>query len=354
MSADKLCGPKGLPPHRVALLPASKLVSALSLIVLAGVTACGASAADTPNSAAGCNNSGCFSDDASVDSGTSDVSTDIGNNDSSEVAPPINPLCGVVDCVPDEPGACGSAGAIPDAGDDDAGLSDAAAAPTEAGSDAAYNKAPKPFDGYPAPPVPDPDASFEPAGGACQVTANASGLPVARCAVSGTGFDSDPCVSSADCAPGFACVGDEVTGLCRPYCCNGVDSCPDATWCAERTSRDALTNKPSVQLKVPVCVPGEQCVLLPKPDEVTCPEGLVCTVARNDGTLACLPPGTLGEGDTCNSEELRCAEGFVCSGTTMTCLKLCRTDSDVCGSGVCQAGSTGLPENIGICVGNRD
>lgn len=297
---------------------------------------------------ASCGSSSCFDSGVPSDASGIDVSTDIGNSDATQESPMVNALCGT-GCLPDDPYACGaggSSGGIEDAGAD-GDESEASGEALDGASDtSSYNKVPSPF--------PSPEGGSDVlSGGACQVTSTSSGEPVSACAVSGTGEDNDPCVSSADCAPGFTCVGDESTGVCSPYCCASAESCAAGTWCTVRSSRDALMQSPPVKLSVPVCVHSEDCVLLPKPGAETCPQGTVCTVVRNDGTLACLPPGTQGDGETCDNNDLRCAEGFVCSRATMTCLRLCHTDSDECGSGVCQAGSTGLPENIGICVGNR-
>ncbi len=316
-------------------------------MLLAGLSACSVSSVDTAAlSAAGCGDSSCFNNDASTDGGTSNVSTDVGTSDGAEEAFVVNALCGT-GCLPDDPLACSGSGSVADAGD---AVADAAQDSAEAGYGGAHNKSPQPI------PSPDGSPSPQPAftGAACQVVPDSDGQPVAKCSAFGPGQAGSPCVSASDCAPGLACVGDATTGECRPYCCAGADACAAGTWCSEQASRDALLATPSVLLMVPVCVPGDDCKLLTDPADDMCPDGTVCTVVRNDGTLACLAPGTVDEGGTCDSHDLRCAPGLVCSRSSMTCLKLCSVNADDCGSGVCQAGTTGLPDSIGICVGGSD
>jgi hypothetical protein len=323
----------------------SKLSGSLFVLLAIAASSCGATSVDTAAGPGATCGDSCFDNDAGKDTAVSDVSTDVGNADASQEAPSVSLLCGS-GCLPDDPHACGASGAMPDAGmGTDASEPEGEATPHDAAVDVAYNKG----GAYPAP-APGPD---DPVHASCQVVAGAAQVPVSTCMPAGSGVDGDPCVSSADCAPGLACVGDETTGVCRPYCCAGPDVCAAGTWCSEKSSRDGLLATPPLQLKIPVCVPGADCILLPQPNAEKCPQGTVCTVVRNDGTLACLPPGTLGEGQTCDDSTLRCAEGFVCSRATMTCLRLCHANSDECGSGVCQAGSTSLPDGIGICVGSR-
>ena len=268
-----------------------------------------------------------------------------------------NPLCGQ-GCNPDDTRVCGDAAAPSADSAGDAGL-DAADA---AGGDAA--------DGSPLPEAGPNDSGVrrdaEPRIFACQVRRVGSGS-AASCGPAGSGKENAPCVSSADCAPGWACVGDAKAALCRPYCCGGSEGgdasardagaspCGEGSYCGERSLRDDADS--AEPLRVPVCVPAEKCLLsepypCPPNGACTCPDGTACTVVRNDGTTGCLEPGNGVQGAPC-SEEDRCAAGHLCSRGTNRCLKLCQTtDMKSCGGGVCQS-LAGVPD-WGVCVGTMD
>ncbi len=147
--------------------------------------------------------------------------------------------------------------------------------------------------------------------------------------------------------------------MSRNYCCLDPEACPEATHCGVRTSRDALHDDPEAEFLVPVCVPADDCELLPGPGGTNrCSDGLMCAIVRADGTTACVLPGTAGEGEPCavvGSGHSPCAEGYVCSKATNTCLELCRiNEPDACAGGVCQGGTGGIPDEYGVCVGARD
>jgi hypothetical protein len=183
----------------------------------------------------------------------------------------------------------------------------------------------------------------------CRVTRQED-LPIAVCALAGSGRADEPCVTSGDCEPGLACVGDSKFARCRPFCCLGNVSCETGTYCAERPLRDdAAAETP---LKVPVCVPADACNLAAPEGcadsaQCTCGENTACMVVREDGTTSCVTPGEGTAGEACP-----CAAGHICSKATDTCLKLCMTTSltNECGSGRCQSAS--LPDNWGVCVGD--
>jgi hypothetical protein len=185
----------------------------------------------------------------------------------------------------------------------------------------------------------------------CQVRATLAGQQ-AVCAPAGTGTSGDPCVSGANCAPGFACVEAAGTAQCRRYCCNDSESCETGTYCTKRSLRlDAKAVLSPVT--VPVCVKAVACLPLepyPCPEGTTCqcPADTACTVVRADGTTDCVPPGTGVEGENCP-----CAAGYVCSQGTNTCLKICklRLDEPQCSDGLCQS-SKSLPDGYGLCVGD--
>lgn len=207
------------------------------------------------------------------------------------------------------------------------------------------------------------DANVPPAESAmygCQVqrTAGAPRFPTSECSLVGTGGDSAPCLTSADCKVGFGCVGDQNAGLCQAYCCESADNCKQGKYCAERALRDDLVNAQpkgttdtSSALMIPVCVPAENCDLgapypCTKGSQCACPAETACLVVRADGTTTCAAPGTGTVGEACP-----CAWGHVCSAVTNTCLQLCYAPgTPSCGTGRCQAASE-LPDGWGVCVG---
>lgn len=187
----------------------------------------------------------------------------------------------------------------------------------------------------------------------CTVQAGRDG-PQATCTPAGTGQTNAPCQSAADCAAGYACVG-EGAGQCQPYCCAGNDRCSEhGTYCAERPLYQPSGTQDAAPLSVPVCVAADNCVNLLAPYPCTadrqgtcpCPTETVCTVVRSDATTACVKPGTGQAGEGCP-----CAPGFVCSESTSTCLRLCDTASAAapCDVGRCQH-SSALPEGFGVCT----
>jgi hypothetical protein len=166
----------------------------------------------------------------------------------------------------------------------------------------------------------------------------------------------DACTSSLDCAPGLGCVGTVRSGRCLPYCCaEGADTCAEGFYCAERPLRSEAFGERTGPL-VPVCNRADKCSLGEPADcegeGCVCGPERACTLVRNDGTTSCTPlPTSPGQaGDACP-----CDRGYYCSQASDpgTCVKTCdldEKDSDVCGSGVCQATPV-LPVGWGICVG---
>lgn len=323
----------------------------LCLVGAGGALGCGdlASVDDAaPTANHPCGPEGCFND-AGQNGAVSDVAPGIGSPDAAdEAAAAVHPFCALA-CQPDNVEACSgfNGGSVdgPDAGAP--GSSDASTAEGGNMGGGDYEPPPTADAG-----VLDEDAAVEGAASfACQVQ-KASGMPVAQCVLAGTGTDGAPCVNAGDCAPGFACVGDEDTGVCRAYCCHGTASCQQpGTYCAERTSRDVFGRDPGA-LMLPVCVAGDPCVLLPADGQSSgCDEGQACSIVRNDGTTACVTPGSSVEDEPCP-----CAEGYVCSRATNRCVQLCHVAEgyNECLEGVCQGGTTGLPEGYGVCVRSRN
>ena len=329
-----------------------------------------------------CGAQGCFGGDTGVGGSSMDGSPDIDGESTVPDAPASNPLCGILTCNPDDIKAQKCNASKPDAGGEDDASSDAPfddqSAPdagdtehkdSEAGdadSDAGDPNAGCSDSGYMSGSMGgDPgveqltpfdlaaDAGLEP-DLSCQVASSDDGRATV-CMPSGSGVDNDPCVTSADCRPGTACVGDENMGVCRAYCCFSADACDQGTYCAVQQSRDELLKNPDEQFLVPVCVPASDCELLPGPEGTNrCADGLTCSVVRTDGTTACVLPGTAVAGEPCGTSDpgqSPCAEGFVCSKNTNTCHVLCRvTEPGGCGDGVCQGGTRGIPEPYGVCV----
>ncbi|HEY6728083.1 MAG TPA: hypothetical protein VI197_28940, partial [Polyangiaceae bacterium] len=248
--------------------------------------------------------------------------------------------------APGAPGEAGAAGAGGEGDDDSAGNGSFGTGSDGAASNGSTGSSGVPGDAGPDVSV-DSDADpLMPSGMACRVNVTPDG-PSRGCGLAGDGRDSDPCTSAADCAGGFACVGEGNAGICRPYCCSaGQDPCASGSYCGER----ALLGS---ELEVPVCLRADNCSLsqaypCASADECQCREGTACLVVRRDGTTTCAVPGDGQAGDACP-----CAWGHVCSQASGTCLKLCDTvvddDPPQCGEGICQAAAN-LPGSWGVCI----
>jgi hypothetical protein len=275
------------------------------------------------------------SDDASLDRTGIDVPLPEGGDS----APPdagVSRLCGS-GCMPDLSSACENY-SPPAAEPGDAG--DAGMATETGGEQEPTDAGPPPADGD------APRTRY-----ACRIVQTGT----AECAPAGSGMSDAPCLSSADCAPGLACVGEGYGGLCRPYCCGGNDACEPGLFCTERPLVSAESGSVNQPIGVPVCVIPDRCDLkqrfpcseeLAAKGECTCREGLACMLV-NDGATSCVKPGKGMAGDDCP-----CAWDHVCSQGTRQCLKLCSTKSldTGCGAGRCMA-TSGVPEGFGVCVG---
>jgi hypothetical protein len=180
--------------------------------------------------------------------------------------------------------------------------------------------------------------------------------PRSVCAPSGDRETGDGCFSSADCAPGLACVGEASPGQCRPYCCTGDAACTvSGTHCTERRLVNTKGSPP-----VPVCMPATGCSLA---GEYPCPEGATCTcptepietacmVVTSDGKTSCVPASSLPADDEgLAGQACPCNWGHVCSPETDRCVRLCQTAApgDVCGGTRCQF-AAGLPPGWGVCL----
>lgn len=252
---------------------------------------------------------------------------------------PLNPLCGLGDCVPDRGSACSEMGGAGGAGD------------TALGGEAGGL-------------IYDP-GELGVQGQACQVSreADCEGVDCAvvrSCAPSGASAVGAPCVSQADCGAGLACVGEGRSGICRPYCCQGTArSCGRGTFCDERSFPEAP------EIFVPVCLPVDDCALTdpfpcPVGQDCSCQEDRACVVVRPDGETACTVPGAGQHGDPCTgTQTAECAHGFVCH-PEVGCRKLCSiiaptdsTEPQCPNGGLCQSPSD-FPSDLGICVGSDE
>jgi hypothetical protein len=180
--------------------------------------------------------------------------------------------------------------------------------------------------------------------GACHVrydaTGDAGAAPV--CLSAGKGEDGAECIRSTDCAAGFECVGSPAQ--CRHYCCDGDSVCPTGG----KHFCDIQVPAEQGALKVPVCMPVRQCVLLGE----GCTQGETCSVVDDKGTTSCIGVGPAKAGESC--ETAHCSEGLTCLGQPgmRRCYTLCRKNASMaCAIGERCKGSAPLFQdpNIGIC-----
>jgi hypothetical protein len=348
----------------------SRWLVLIGVLVTSGLMAHCGSSADAP---AGGSFGGSGTLDADRDSAQSTPDVPVVPDGSGGM---YHAACGVVSCVPDQPLWCASfgnnqggasgAGAGSSGGDGAAGAAGAESGGGAGGVESSLAGMGGAGQGGAAPVTSSGGTPGNTEGGAagaagnggesaghpeysCQVTVTSDG-PVAECLPAGQRTIDKTCLSSADCAPGLACVvtsaGNPPVSTCRPFCCAGDSSCTQGNYCDERP----LTTDTGSSVEVPVCVPARACSLVePYPCDAgscTCDPGQACLVVRADGTTTCAEPGMGRVGDPCP-----CAWGHVCSATN-TCVLLCETAraEHYCGNAKCQA-SAELPEGWGVCVG---
>ncbi len=178
--------------------------------------------------------------------------------------------------------------------------------------------------------------------GDCRLVVNDSGDTNGMCGPYGTGREMDSCFTSAQCAPGFGCVGS--TGKCRAYCCGELEACPDGTFCVLRApSADEIPGTVTDPPLIPVCDLADNCMLK---TPGACSMGLVCSVVRADGTTACIEEGDGEAGEACP-----CKEDHVCSYAKNECRKVCDLAGDDCSLGfACQPLNGPNNAGLGICV----
>ena len=177
----------------------------------------------------------------------------------------------------------------------------------------------------------------------CKLSIESNGAVAGMCAEVGEGADRAACITSAQCAPGYGCVG--FPGECRAYCCGNVDACPAGTYCAPRKPSDGeLVGVTNTDVEIPVCDLADGCSLL-TPN--ACEAGKTCSIVRTDGTTSCIDEGIGAAGEPCP-----CKADHVCNYALNKCLQLCRTDGeDDCPPDMaCQGHGSEYPDGIGICV----
>jgi hypothetical protein len=175
---------------------------------------------------------------------------------------------------------------------------------------------------------------------ACRVreSGGMAGGPV--CNAAGAGLDGSKCMTGADCAPGFDCVGD---GVCRQYCCasdcegksDGMKAFCDIVPLHEETTL------------VPACVPVMPCKLL---DTTSCGPNKTCSIVRDDGTTSCIATGAAGPGDSCDATH--CGAGLVCLGQAgaRQCFQLCDMTNPTCpDKTMCMSNALSHDSTVGIC-----
>jgi hypothetical protein len=175
----------------------------------------------------------------------------------------------------------------------------------------------------------------------CQIVPTAIG-PTAECLTPGLLQEGEPCEKAANCAASLGCVrmGSDV-GVCRAYCCGDIEACAPGTYCTLGAMTEDVMN--TAPMHIPVCAPATPCTLL---DDTTCNPGLTCTLVRKDGTTSCVEPGLGKQGDACP-----CSAGQVCVLSSGTCRTLCHLGGSDCPNEMlCQGGSEGFPDGIGVCV----
>ena len=85
-------------------------------------------------------------------------------------------------------------------------------------------------------------------------------------------------------------------GRCLRYCCSGDGTCDKGSYCAEQLLRNASSDTAAEPLRVPVCVPADDCSLeepfpCPEGTECRCQDDTACLVVRDDGRSTCRAPG---------------------------------------------------------------
>lgn len=169
------------------------------------------------------------------------------------------------------------------------------------------------------------------AGSGCQVDSTTLTL---MCEVRGTATDGVRCEAHTDCAPGFACLVDEVDAVCRRYCCSNDAVCPAGQYCMPffADARGELYG-------ALFCDGPDAC----DPFANTgCGANACYAVVANDLTpwTECSTPGTVPVGAPCDST-FDCVPRAVCVDAPATCRALCRPPGPCPGAESCVPTASG-------------
>jgi hypothetical protein len=172
---------------------------------------------------------------------------------------------------------------------------------------------------------------------ACRPQFSASSPDVSPgCEAAGSGKSGASCTASSDCAIGFFCA----EGACRKQCCGSDWSACDAGESCIRQLQVKAGGK-IIDSGMELCFPVNNCD--PFGIEPCSDPTLECKIVDPTGAVACLPKGSAGLGDACDTAHA-CVAGTYCVHDH--CRALC--NADVCGQPVCAAGQ-------GTCIHfNRD
>jgi hypothetical protein len=154
------------------------------------------------------------------------------------------------------------------------------------------------------------------------------------CFAAGSGVDSAPCTSAADCAPGHTCLSYGTKKFCKKYCTVDSDCASNGLRCMGEIT--ACTGNLSGRYCEKSCT---------DPATTTsggCQTGFKCTTecSGSVANVSCNPAGTQTAG-TCTSTA-DCAAQYDCLGLTTadggiaySCLQYCTTTGVVCKVGSC-------------------
>jgi hypothetical protein len=195
---------------------------------------------------------------------------------------------------------------------------------------------------------------------ACRPLVSADATAVAPgCEASGKAGAGEPCVTSGECARGFACVGESAESrACRRLCCGADWSACDPGESCIRQLYLALDGDHR-EYAADLCFPVDDCDPF---DPKACADATrECKIVDPTGAVACAPRSDAKLGDPCD-EANGCAQGFSCvglAGGERTCRRLCRAEQ--CGDPQCPAdeGTTCVhfdrdPAGVGECVPRKE
>lgn len=174
----------------------------------------------------------------------------------------------------------------------------------------------------------------------------ASGDWPPQCFASGTKIGGQSCSAWNDCVAGYFCLGISgttdggvVPGVCRKLCCGGDwSACGTNESCIQQVYLLAPGGTDPVYARADVCAPVNDCDVL-SPNSCSEKPAKSCQIVDPKGNVACMPAGTAGVGEPCDTNK-PCKGGFFC--VDKACRRLCRA--------VEGGGEPSCPASEGICV----